>query len=211
MKTSKTDGSSSALEVKVNSTESPPLGTVSFIHMEDMTPEDAKIIGEHYQAVDSAEVANQALRLLRELEGPTFGYPIDRFRHSLQSATRALRNNDSEEMVVAALLHDIGEPIAPWNHSAAAAEILRPYVEERTYWIVRHHGLFQGYYYFHLDGGDRNARDAFRDHEWFDDCAAFCQEYDQNCFDPSYSELPLGDFETLVTDFFARDLANPGS
>ena len=197
--------------IEASPTESTPLGTVSFVHMEDMTPEDAKIIGDHYLSIDSAEVASQALRLLRELEGPTFGYPIDRFRHSLQSATRALRNNESEEMVVAALLHDIGEPIAPWNHSAAAAEILRPYVEERTYWIVRHHGLFQGYYYLHLEGGDRNARDAYRDHEWFDDCAAFCQEYDQNCFDPSYSELPLEDFETLVTEFFARDLAHPGS
>lgn len=186
-------------------------GTVSFVHMEDMTLEDAKIIGKHYLANDSSEVASQALRLLRELEGPTFGYPIDRFRHSLQSATRALRNDEPKEMVVAALLHDIGEPVAPWNHSAVAAEILRPYVEPRTYWIVRHHGLFQGYYYFHLEGGDRNARDAYRDHEWFDDCAAFCSEYDQNSFDPAYNELPLEDFEPLVIEFFARNLMHPGS
>jgi predicted HD phosphohydrolase len=114
-------------------------------------------------------------------------------------------------MVVAALLHDVGEPIAPWNHSAVAAEILKPYVEARTYWIVRHHGLFQGYYYFHLEGRDRNARDIHGDHEWFDDCVTFCREYDQNCFEPDYDELPVEEFEPLVTEFFANESKTPGS
>ena len=185
--------------------------TVSFVHMEDMTVEDAKIISDHYEANDSEDIATQVLQLLYELKGPTFGYQIDRFRHSLQCATRALRNGEPDEMVVAALLHDVGESIAPWNHSAVAAEILKPYVEERTYWIVRHHGLFQGYYYFHLEGGDRNARDMHRDHEWFDDCVTFCQEYDQNCFEPDYDEIPVEEFKPLVTGFFARELTLPGA
>ena len=193
------------------SAETTSLKTVSFVHMEDMTAEDATILADHYQAHDSEDTATQVLRLLHELKGPTFGYQIDRFRHSLQCATRALRNGEPDEMVVAALLHDVGESISTWNHSAVAAEILKPYVEERTYWIVRHHGLFQGHYYFHLEGGDRNARDIHRDHEWFDDCVTFCREYDQNCFDPGYDELPIEEFRPLVTEFFANELKLPGS
>ena len=193
------------------SAETTSLKTVSFVHMEDMTAEDARILTDHSQAHDSEDTATQVLRLLHELKGPTFGYQIDRFRHSLQCATRALRNGEPDEMVVAALLHDVGESISTWNHSAVAAEILKPYVEERTYWIVRHHGLFQGYYYFHLEGGDRNARDIHRDHEWFDDCVTFCREYDQNCFDPDYDELPIEEFRPLVTEFFANEIKLPGS
>lgn len=193
------------------SAETTSLKTVSFVHMEDMTAEDATILTDHYQAHDSEDTATQVLRLLHELKGPTFGYQIDRFRHSLQCATRALRNGEPDEMVVAALLHDVGETISTWNHSAVAAEILKPYVEERTYWIVRHHGLFQGHYYFHLEGGDRNARDIHRDHEWFDDCVTFCSEYDQNCFDPDYDELSVEEFEPLVAEFFSNELFVPGS
>ena len=120
--------------------------TVSFVDMADMTAEDAQIISEAFSAHARVHLANQLLDILRSMRGPTFGYRVDRYRHSLQSATRALRNGEETEMVVAALLHDVGDPIAPENHSAVAAEILRPYVVERTHWIIRHHGLFQGYY-----------------------------------------------------------------
>ena len=112
-------------------------------------------------------------------------------------------------MVVAALLHDVGDPIAPENHSAVAADILRPYVSDRTHWIIRHHGLFQGYYYFHHLGADRDAREAFRGHEWFDDCAAFCEEYDQNCFERNHDTMALEEFEPMVRDLFSRDSRFP--
>ena len=178
--------------------------TVSFVDMVDMTADDTRIIVDAFEAHTRAHLPDQLLDMLRSMRGPTFGYRVDRYRHSLQSATRALRNGEDNEMVVAALLHDIGDPIAPENHSAVAAEILRPYVAERTHWIIRHHGVFQGYYYFHHMGGDRDARDAYRDHQWFDDCAAFCHDYDQNCFDPDYDELPLEEFEPLVREVFGR-------
>jgi predicted HD phosphohydrolase len=90
-----------------------------------------------------------------------------------------------------------------------AADILRPYVSDRTHWIIRHHGLFQGYYYFHHLGADPHAREAFRDHEWFDDCAAFCEEYDQNCFERNHDTMPLEDFEPMVRALFARDTRFP--
>ena len=147
--------------------------------------------------------------LLRSMEGPRFGYQVDRYRHSLQSASRALRNGEDTEMVVAALLHDVGDMVAPANHSAVAADIIKPYVSDRTHWIIRHHGVFQGYYYFHHLGADPDAREQFREHRWFDDCAAFCAEYDQNCFERNYDEIALQEFEPLVREVFSRDSRFP--
>ena len=130
---------------------------------------------------------------------------MDRLEHSLQSATRAYRDGADEEMVVAALLHDIGDLLSPYNHSEMAAAVLRPYVSEKTHWIVRHHGLFQSYYYAHHTGGDRNARDAYRDHPWYQDTVDFCHKWDQSSFDPDYESLPLEFFEPMVRRIFARE------
>ncbi len=184
--------------------DSAAMRTVSFEHMVDGTPEDYDLIGRELAVHKADNLAGHVLGTLEAMAGPLLGYPVDRFQHSLQSATRALRNGEDDEMVVAALLHDVGDPIAPENHSAVAADILRPYVSDRTHWIIRHHGLFQGYYYFHHLGADRDARDALREHQWFDDCAAFCEEYDQNCFERNHDTLTLEEFEPMVRDLFAR-------
>ena len=183
--------------------------TVSFEHMVDGTPEDYDLIGRELAAHKADHLTNHILGTLKAMAGPLLGYQVDRFQHCLQSATRALRNGEDDEMVVAALLHDVGDPIAPENHSAVAADILRPYVSDRTHWIIRHHGLFQGYYYFHHLGADRDAREAFRDHEWFDDCAAFCEEYDQNCFERNHDTMALEEFEPMVRGLFSRDSRFP--
>lgn len=189
--------------------DSLPMETVSFVDMVDGNQGDYELIFTEVAAHKERHLADQLMDTLRSMKGPTFGYRIDRYRHSLQSATRALRNGEPDEMVVAALFHDIADPIAPENHSAVAAEILKPYVDERTHWIIRHHGLFQGYYYFHHLGGDRDARDLFREHAWFDDCAAFCAEYDQNCFNPDYDNMALEDLEPMVRDVFGREARFP--
>ena len=183
--------------------------TVSFEHMVDGTPEDYDLIGRELTTHKADHLTNHILGTLKAMAGPLLGYQVDRFQHCLQSATRALRNGEDDEMVVAALLHDVGDPIAPENHSAVAADILRPYVSDRTHWIIRHHGLFQGYYYFHHLGADRDAREAFRSHEWFDDCAAFCEEYDQNCFERNHDTMALEEFEPMVRDLFSRDSRFP--
>ena len=107
--------------------------------------------------------------------------------------------------MVAALVHDIGDMIAPFSHSELAAAVLRPFVSEKTYWIVKHHGLFQTYYYAHHLGGDRNARDRYRDHRWYDDTIRFCELYDQNCFDPDYDSEPLSFFAPIVERLFRRE------
>ena len=183
--------------------------TVRFEHMVDGTPEDYDLIGRELAEHKANHLTDHILDTLKAMAGPLLGYQVDRFQHCLQSATRALRNGEDDEMVVAALLHDVGDPIAPENHSAVAADILRPYVSDRTHWIIRHHGLFQGYYYFHHLGADRDAREAFRDHEWFDDCAAFCEEYDQNCFERNHDTMALEEFEPMVRDLFSRDSRFP--
>ena len=105
--------------------------------------------------------------------------------------------------MVCALLHDIGDTLASANHADLAATILEPFVSERNHWIVKHHATFQGYYFFHHLGLDRNLRDKHREHPWFRNCAEFCEKYDQNSFDADYDTLPLDAFEDAVRRVFA--------
>ncbi len=177
---------------------------VSFTSMAAGTREDYQLL-ERLEAQFAASAADRVLDQLRGLAGSLAGYKVDRLEHSLQSATRAYRDGADEEMVVAALLHDIGDLLAPHNHSEMAAAVLRPYVTERTYWVVRQHGLFQSYYYAHHMGGDRNARDRYIDHPWYQDAVDFCHRWDQSSFDPDYDTLSLEFFEPMVQRIFARE------
>ena len=181
---------------------------VGFTAMKDGTYEEYQLI-ERLAGPVQARVGDHLLKLLQMLDAPEehIGHPISRYEHSLQSATRALRAGESEEMVVAALLHDVGDVVAPHNHPEAAAAILRPFVSDRVAWIVEKHGIFQGLYYFEHIGLDKNAREKYRAHPWFDDCARFCEEYDQCSFDPSYDTLPLDAFESMVRRVFAKPWA----
>lgn len=176
---------------------------VDFINMVDGTAEEYAFLDRHEQDY-VAELPTRILAALGELETSMGGYKVSRLGHSLQSATRAHRAGEPEEMVVAALLHDIGDALAPLAHGEMAAAILRPYVSERTHWIIKHHGVFQMICYAHHFGGDPNARDRYRGHQWFDDTAHFCDQYDQNCFDPDYDTLPLSFFEPMVRRLFAE-------
>ena len=178
--------------------------TVSFTSMAAGTREDYELL-ERLEAEFAAGTADRVLEQLRRLAGSLGGYKIDRLEHSLQSATRAYRDDADEEMVVAALLHDVGDLLSPHNHSELAAAVLRPYVSERTYWIVCQHGLFQSYYYAHHFGNDRNARDRYIDHPWYQDAVDFCHQWDQSSFDPEYESLPLEFFEPMVRRVFARE------
>ena len=183
--------------------------TVSFTSMAAGTREDYELL-ERLEAQFASSTADRVLEQLLGLAGSLAGYKVDRLEHSLQSATRAYRDGAEEEMVVAALLHDIGDLLAPHNHSEMAAAVLRPYVSERTYWVVRQHGLFQSYYYAHHMGGDRNARDRYVDHPWYQDAVDFCHRWDQSSFDPEYDSLPLEFFEPMVRRVFAREPFSAG-
>jgi predicted HD phosphohydrolase len=181
---------------------------VSFRAMKDGTREDYLLLDESERRY-AAGLAARLLAALAKLDNSLEGYPLTRLGHSLQAATRAERDGADEELVLAALLHDIGDELAPYNHAEVAAGILRPYVRPEVSWIVAQHGLFQNYYYVHHLGGDRNARDQLRGHRWFEACAHFCEAWDQCSFDPDYPSAPLSHFEPLVRRIFAREPHDP--
>ena len=173
------------------------MDTVTFAHMSDGTAEEYAFLS-HIEKEYIHDLPDRLLAALLGLENSFGGYRVNRLEHSLQSATHAFTAGESEEMVVAALLHDIGDELAPASHSEMAAAILRPYVSERVYWIIKHHGLFQTYYYNHYFDKDRNVRDQFLDHPWYQDTVDFCKNYDQNCFDPDFESKPLDFFRPMV-------------
>lgn len=171
--------------------------TVSFTRMKDGTREDYQFL----QRMELDYISRLPERLLAELERlrESFGgYRVTRYEHSLQAATRAARTGESEEYVVATLFHDIGDRLAPDRHAEMAAAVLEPYVSGEIAWIVRHHGLFQAYYYAHHFGEDRNARDKYAAHPYYAACARFCEKYDQASFDPGYPSEQVSFFEPMV-------------
>jgi predicted HD phosphohydrolase len=151
-----------------------------------------------------AGLADAVLQMIRDQAGSFLGYRVDRMTHSLQTATRAQRDGADEETVLAALVHDIGDGLGLHNHSEFAAALLRPFLSERNAWVIEHHGLFQGYYFMHHFGQDRNARDRYRGHPHFDACVDFCERWDQRSFDPGYDTLPLAAFEPAVRRLFMK-------
>ena len=176
---------------------------VSFTEMKEGTKEDYIFLEKHEKNFAN-KTAERIIKFMSTLTGTLEGYQISRLEHSLQSATRAYKNGENEEMVVATLLHDIGDELAPMNHSEYAASILKPYVSEKTHWIIEKHGIFQMYYYAHHLGGDRNKRDQYKDHKYYQDTIDFCEKYDQNSFDPNYDSLPLEFFKPIIKKIFSR-------
>ena len=170
---------------------------VSFTEMKKGTKKDYLFLDKHEKDFAN-KTAERILKFMSNLTETLEGYQISRLEHSLQSATRAYKNKESEEMIVATLLHDIGDELAPMNHSEYAAAILKPYVSEKTHWIIEKHGEFQMYYYAHHLGGNRNKRDEYKSHKYYQDTINFCEQYDQNSFDPNYKSLPLEFFLSLI-------------
>ena len=177
--------------------------TVKFDEMKDGDQEDYKLLAKMEDEFVEG-TADRILRVLKGLDASLGGYKISRLEHSLQTASRALRDKASEEMIVAALLHDIGDEIAPLNHSELAASVLKPFVSEKTRWIIEQHGLFQTYYYNHHYGKDRNLRKEFQGHEFYEDTINFCHNWDQSSFNPNYDTIPLDDFIPMVGKIFNR-------
>ena len=177
--------------------------TVNFTEMKKGTKEEYLLLDQYEQDYING-TADRILQFMKGLTSTLKGYKITRLEHSLQTATRAFKDNADEEMVVSALLHDIGDELAPLNHSEYAAAILKPYVSKKTHWIIQKHGEFQMYYYAHHLGKDQNQRDKYKDHEYYRDALNFCEKWDQASFDPNYDTIPLKDFIPLVQKIFNR-------
>ncbi|HWJ62731.1 MAG TPA: HD domain-containing protein [Acidimicrobiales bacterium] len=179
--------------------------------MEDATPAEVALVVDAAQGHLRANQVDHLIGLLLGMRGPTLGFQVDRYEHSLQTASRALRDGARTDMIVAALLHDVADNLAPTNHSEVAAAILGPYLDEEATWVVRHHGVFQGYHYWHKMGEDRDARDRYRASPHFEAAAHFCAEWDQTSFDPDYDTLGLEVFEPMVRFVFSRPAAAFGA
>ncbi|MEM6985010.1 MAG: peptidase [Pseudomonadota bacterium] len=181
---------------------------VSFTQMKDGTEADYTFLTEH-EIEYTKGTADRLLNALEHLDEGLSGYQITRMGHSVQSATRAWRDGADIDWVVSTLLHDIGDIFAPYNHDEYAATVLKPFVREQCRWVVEKHGDFQMLYYGHHVGGNQHKRDQYKDEPYFDDCAAFCERWDQSSFDPDYDDLPLAFFAPMVREVFARRPYDP--
>jgi predicted HD phosphohydrolase len=181
---------------------------VKFRQMKDGDAADYALLDEKERAY-AAGTADRLLSALVELDASLSGYQVTRLGHSLQAATRAWRAGADNDWVVATLLHDVGDIYAPYNHDEYAASILRPFVREQCTWVVEKHGDFQMVYYGHHVGGDPDKRSQWRDSPYFDDCAEFCELWDQSSFDPDYPMLPVEFFAPMVREVFARKAYDP--
>jgi predicted HD phosphohydrolase len=176
--------------------------TTTFTRMDESTAEQWAVIGQETMEAQPL-VADHVLALVRNLEGMVLGFAVDQLTHCLQTATLAERAGADDELVVAALLHDVGKYVSVANHPAIAAEMLRPYVRDEVYHAIRVHQDFQGKHYYGHFGGDTAAREQYRGEPWFDLAARFADEWDQVAFDPGYDTLPLAHFEPRVRAVFA--------
>ena len=183
--------------------------TVKFVEMKDGDKEDYLLL----QELEKPYLKMTPNRIIEELkrQGDVSleGYKITRLEHGLQSGTRALRDGADFDWIIGALLHDIGDGLAPQNHDRMSAEVVRPYVREEVSWVVEHHGIFQMIYYAHHYGWDKNARDRFKDNIYFKSCSDFCERWDQSCFDPNYNSEPLDTFEPIIKEVFSRKAYDP--
>ena len=177
--------------------------TVNFTEMKNGTKEEYLMLDEREQNYING-TADRIIKFMSGLNSTLEGYKITRLEHSLQTATRAYKDNASEEMIVAALLHDLGDELAPLNHSEYAASVLKPYVSEKTHWIIEKHGEFQMYYYAHHLGKNQNQRDKYKEHKYYQDAVDFCEKWDQASFDPNYENMTLEEFTPMVKKIFSR-------
>ncbi len=174
-----------------------------FTTMTKGTAEDYQIIAEASMQ-HSVNLPDRMIEHLELLKGDHGGFAVDRYTHCLQTATRAMRDGRDEEYIVCALLHDIGDTLAPANHADFAATMLEPFISDKNYWILKHHGIFQGYYFFDFLGLDKNMRDNFIKSPYFESCKEFCEKYDQSSFDPEYDTLDLEFFIPMVKELFKK-------
>lgn len=184
-------------------------GHMQFHRMDDMTPTDFEVLREVHE--DNLHKLPTLLLSMLDLLGGDEAYPVDRRVHSLQAATRALRDGRDEEYVVVALLHDISETLGPLNHGDVIAAILKPFISESNHWMLEHHPLFQTYFYGTQVGVDPNGRDQFRDSPYFDQTAEFCALYDEVSFDPDYANEPIEVFVPMVHRVLNKSWSPPGN
>ena len=183
--------------------EDPRNHRTHFHAMTESTYDDWQLIGGELERF-ARQLPKRLIAHLKLLRGDYGGFPVDRLEHCLQTATRAYQAGRDEEYVVCALLHDIGDTLGPYNHADVAATIVQPFVSEANQWLVQHHAIFQGYYFFHHLGLDRDMREKFRGHPYFERTEEFCRVFDQVALDPNFRSMPLEAFEPMLQKLFCQ-------
>jgi len=184
--------------------------TVAFAQMKDATQTDYDLLSRNLQPY-LEETAQRVLETLqRQATERESGHQIHRLDHALQCATRARAEGADTDWIAAALLHDIGDGLAPMNHDRFAAEILRPFLREEVTWVVAHHGAFQLVYSGEFTGRDPSTREQFSELPYYQSCVDFCERWDQRSFDPGYANDPLDSFRDEINTIFARTPSDPG-
>jgi len=166
-------------------------------NLRDASQEDIDAVVEGYSE-NAAGLADHLISHLELLKGEKGGFTIDRYDHSLQTATRAYRDGKDEEYVVCALLHDVGDLLAPYNHGELVAAMLKPFISDANCWMIKHHTVFQGYYFWDKIGDDKNARDKYQDEPYYAHTIEFCEKYDSAAFDPDYKNEPIEFFKPMI-------------
>ena len=177
----------------------------TFTRMDESTEEQWAVIGREI-ATEAPKAARRALAMLRQCEEIVVGFVVDQLTHCLQTATLAERAGADDEVVFAALFHDVGKVVNPVDHPGVAAAMVKPFVRDEVYRMILHHQDFQGRHYYRYFGADPDAREQYRGEPWFDLAARFADEWDQIAFDPDYDTLPLEHFEPLVYRMFGADV-----
>lgn len=172
-------------------------GINMFTNLRNATKEEVDAIIKGYSE-SSGQLVEHLVDHLKLLKGEKGGFTIDRYDHCLQSATLAYNDGKDEEYVVCALLHDVGDILAPFNHGEAIATILKPFISEANYWMLKHHTTFQGYYFWDKLGYDKNTRDKYVNEPYYDYTIEFCDKYDSAAFDPIYENKPIEFFKPMI-------------
>ncbi|QYJ78386.1 HD domain-containing protein [Shewanella acanthi] len=175
----------------------------NFTHMEHGTAQDWQIIAKNFIEY-AAELPDRIISHLLMLDGDFGGFQVDRLTHCLQTATLAHRDGKDDEYVVCALLHDIGDTLGSFNHADIAAAILEPFVSEANHWMIKHHAIFQGYYFFHYLNMDRDQYKAYSEHPHYERTLEFVRQYDAPAFDSKLDTLPLEFFEPMIRKVFKK-------
>ena len=180
-----------------------------FDRLDDGTDQDFQVMRRVHER-NLARLPDLLISMLSSLKGDA-AYPIDRLEHSVQTATRAMRDGADEELIVCALLHDVGETLGPLNHGEVVAAILEPFISEQNRWVLAKHPIFQTYFYAQHLGLDPNARDQYKDDPYYQACVDFTTNWDEVSFDPTYESEPLSTFEPMVRSVLSRPWTAPST
>jgi len=173
-----------------------------FTRMDQSTEQEWQHISEQHMPY-IFEMPKRIMAMLNQTKDLTLGFSTDQLHHALQTATMARRAGAEDEMILISLIHDIGKVISVPNHGQIAAEMIKPYVSEDAYHIIRTHQDFQGEHYYHYMGKPQDLRNQYKDETWYAKAKEFTDEWDQAAFDPAYKVDSLESFEPLINKFFA--------